>query len=224
MVYAADVNGRRLTFAVSGMLWNRSLVMQDVETKTLWSHILGEAMEGELSGTKLESLPCNMVTWRAWKKTYPGTTVLDMSRTRGEYRRDFYRDPARFVLGWQVDDTTCSISFARLLIDNVVEWDAQKGRERLVIAFSPGSTSARVFSRRLRDGRVLGFVPAKKGQMRDRETGSVWSRMTGTAIDGPLEGTSLEQHVGIVSLRRAWRVFHPQSVEVGRSPPRRRRI
>ena len=30
------------------MLWNRSLVMYDVETRSHWSHILGEAMQGEL--------------------------------------------------------------------------------------------------------------------------------------------------------------------------------
>ena len=39
------------------MLWNRSLVMYDVETKSNWSHILGRAMDGEMKGTRLEMLP-----------------------------------------------------------------------------------------------------------------------------------------------------------------------
>jgi hypothetical protein len=224
VVYVSDVKGKKLTFTVSGMLWNRSLVMQDVETKTLWSHILGKAMDGELKGTVLQSIPSDMVTWRAWKKAHPKTTVLDMSRTRREYRRDFYRDPNRFVLGWQVDFAPYSVSFARLLTDNVIEWSDTKGNQRFVIAFSPSSTSTRIFSRRLRDGRILSFEPAQDDMMRDRETRSVWSRMTGTAIRGPLEGTSLEQHVGIVSFRKAWRTFHPKSVDVRGLAPRRRRI
>ena len=45
-MYAAEVGKQKLTFGVSGMLWNRSLVMYDKETGTLWSHILGEAMQG----------------------------------------------------------------------------------------------------------------------------------------------------------------------------------
>ena len=38
-----------LTLVVSGMLWNRNLVMLDLETESLWSHILGEAKAGVLA-------------------------------------------------------------------------------------------------------------------------------------------------------------------------------
>ena len=47
-MYARKTKERTLTFGVSGMLWNRSLVMYDRETKSLWSHMLGEAMQGRL--------------------------------------------------------------------------------------------------------------------------------------------------------------------------------
>ena len=59
MVYASEVGGKKLTFQVSGKLWNRSLVMRDLETGSLWSHILGECMEGELMGKKLELITRN---------------------------------------------------------------------------------------------------------------------------------------------------------------------
>jgi hypothetical protein len=43
------------------MLWNRSLEMRNVETGSLWSHILGEAMQGDLKGTTLQPLPTELV-------------------------------------------------------------------------------------------------------------------------------------------------------------------
>ena len=51
-MYASQVEEQTLTFAVSGMLWKRSLVMVDSETKTLWSHLLGKAMRGKLNFIK----------------------------------------------------------------------------------------------------------------------------------------------------------------------------
>ena len=56
-MYARKVKGKTLTLSVSGMLWNRSLVILDAETKSLWSHILGRAMQGPLEGETLEALP-----------------------------------------------------------------------------------------------------------------------------------------------------------------------
>jgi hypothetical protein len=41
-------------------------MMQDAETGSLWSHIRGEAMQGELKGTKLVPLSTELVTWEAW--------------------------------------------------------------------------------------------------------------------------------------------------------------
>ena len=40
-MYAREAKGQTLTFQVSGMLWKRSLVMRDIETGSLWSHLLG---------------------------------------------------------------------------------------------------------------------------------------------------------------------------------------
>jgi hypothetical protein len=70
-VYDRTVNEKLLTLCVSGQLWNRSLVMLDIETRSLWSHILGEAMAGELKGQLLKPIPSDMVTWAAWKRDHP---------------------------------------------------------------------------------------------------------------------------------------------------------
>ena len=79
--------------------------MLDLETRSLWSHILGEAMDGELKGAQLEIIPADMMTWEAWKKQHPKTTVLSLSPTRfRNYRNSFYAQrPDRFVYGVVID-------------------------------------------------------------------------------------------------------------------------
>ena len=148
-MYASKVGAQKLTFSVSGMLWNRSLVMLDIETESLWSHILGEAMAGELKGQVLKSIPSDMVTWSAWKRDHPKTTVLDMSRTRQNYTSEFYRDPKKFVLGFIGEFSMRHCSFATMIKQPVLNTDARG--LLLLITFDAASTSARIFSRKLGD-------------------------------------------------------------------------
>ena len=50
------IGGRTLTFGVTGKLRNSGLVMYDRETESWWQQFLGEAIVGELLGTKLTVL------------------------------------------------------------------------------------------------------------------------------------------------------------------------
>ena len=87
-MYDRPVADKDQTLSVSGKLWDRSLVMQDHETKSLWSHILGEAMNGNLKGAKLKRLPSDMVTWGKWKAAHPNTTALKLKRSSRSYPRE----------------------------------------------------------------------------------------------------------------------------------------
>ena len=83
---------RNILFGVSGKLLKNTLVMFDYETESLWPIVYGEAVDGELTGKKLDKITgCQKVTWGAWKKLYPDTLVLSYrgSRTIGH---DVYRD------------------------------------------------------------------------------------------------------------------------------------
>jgi len=96
VVHAREVEGRALTLLVSGKLWRNSLVMQDLETETLWSHITGEALEGELAGTRLEILPSIQTTWSEWKAAYPGSQVLVKSEeVKSSRYSSYFADPER---------------------------------------------------------------------------------------------------------------------------------
>ncbi len=76
MVYARTHADSTLTFIVSGKLWRNSMIMQDVETGTLWSHITGEAMEGALAGAHLAMIPSVQTSWSEWVAAHPDTRVL----------------------------------------------------------------------------------------------------------------------------------------------------
>lgn len=62
-MYAREVEGRTLTFGVSGKLILNALVMYDRQTDSLWSQFLGVAVQGPLAGTKLEVLPSVLTDW-----------------------------------------------------------------------------------------------------------------------------------------------------------------
>lgn len=193
------------------MLWNRSLVMYDAETNSYWSHILGQAMQGELKDTKLEMLPSEMTTWSEWLSKHPGTTVLNLSRTSKGYTKEVYQHPENFVYGW-------SVSFQRYhsRLDVLVKYpvlNVSINKQPLLITYDPGSTLAQIFSRTL-DGRELSFVAAEPSKMRDNETGSIWDLTTGQAISGKRKGKRLERRLGMLSYRRAWETFYPGSKEI----------
>lgn len=205
-MYASEVKERRLTFVVSGMLWQRSLVMMDLETRSLWSHLLGRAMRGPLQGAELESIPSVMTDWKTWRLQHPESTVLNLSRTSREYRREFYRDRSQFVIG-MADGTARAWPFDELAHQSIV--NDQFNDEPALIVFLKDSATALIYDRRLGE-RTLSFDD-KDGKLVDRETGSQWDGSSGKALGGPLLGESLRRKVGIVSYRRAWEKFHPHS-------------
>lgn len=210
MVYARTVGDKTIHLGVSGWLWNRSLIMQDDETDTMWSHLLGEAMKGELKGRKLRAVPSDMVTWHAWLAAHPRTTVLNLPRTSRAYTRQVYRTPGRFVFGWQHRGRAHHCSFATLMKTPVLNLEPD-----LVLAFDRQGTAARLYRRRA-GKQVLTFEARPDGRLRDRETGTLWKAATGEAVEGPLKGARLAARVGIVSFARTWRTFHPDSREIRR--------
>jgi hypothetical protein len=97
IVFDRRVDNQMLTFQVSGMLWNRTLVMYDSETKSLWSLLLEKGVRGPMTGRKLTTLPSELTTWKKWKSLHPETTVLNMSHMQDRFVREFYDEPHPFV-------------------------------------------------------------------------------------------------------------------------------
>ena len=90
MVFRAQVDGTRLIFGVSGLLYNSDLLLYDLQTESLWSQIKSEAVTGSMLGTRLEMLPVAHTTWREWQAQHPDTVVLS---TNTGFQRDYSRNP-----------------------------------------------------------------------------------------------------------------------------------
>jgi len=86
-VYDARVEGRELTFGVSGKLADDALVMYDRETGSEWKQPTGAAIAGELEGTTLDALPAPLVTWERFRTDHPDGVVLQPVRGTGPDER-----------------------------------------------------------------------------------------------------------------------------------------
>jgi hypothetical protein len=106
LVFDRRLGGRTLTFGTTGNLRNSDLVMWDRQTESWWQQFTGEAVVGTFTGRRLTALPSETLSWGAFKRRYPGGTVLSLNtgfdRPYGEnpyagYERD--PSPSSFFTG-----------------------------------------------------------------------------------------------------------------------------
>ncbi len=90
IAFKSNVNGQKLRFAVSGLLYNSDVLLFDRQTESLWSQIMGKAVTGQLKGAELQRIAMSHTSFRDWKKRFPKSTVL--SRETGA-NRDYTRNP-----------------------------------------------------------------------------------------------------------------------------------
>ena len=90
VAFSREVEGRRLEFGTTGMLRNSDLVMYDRETESWWQQITADAVVGELTGTELEVLPSQVLSWSEFQRLHPEGEVL--SRDTG-FSRDYGSNP-----------------------------------------------------------------------------------------------------------------------------------
>ena len=202
-MYARQVRGQTLQFGVSGMLWERSLVMYDRQTDSLWSHLLGEAMAGEYAGEKLEVLPGLMSDWASWFAAHPETTVLWLPRTADQFRSD--RLPSQqMVIGMSLAGKPYAWSLSYLSQHQPLQIEIEGFP--LLVMMDEVSRAVRVFDRRVDEGPPRA-LHVEAGEIRD-DRGGRWHSLSGLPLnsDAPLKPVPV-----IPSYRDAWLTFHPES-------------
>lgn len=167
-------DGRVLSFGTSGKLFRSSLVMYDRQTESLWAHFDGSSLAGVLTGTELERIPVQTVSWADWSEQHPDGLVLsrDTGETR-DYGRNPYPgyddigdDPFLFegeldgrlpakerVVGFGLDSAPTAVRLAPLLDQGVITSELD-GRPVVVWAL-PGTASA-LDAATVDDGRDVG--------------------------------------------------------------------
>jgi hypothetical protein len=227
-VYSREINGQEHSFGVSGKLIRNVLVMYDRQTETLWSQLLGEAVEGELVGTKLEFLPSWMTTWEQWQELHPDTVALNKGRRGsrdtyesyyasasagviGETLQDDRLYVKEFVTGVELDGTAVAYPFSILNQEPVV--NDIVGDMALLVVFDAETAAAAVYNRVV-DGQTLTFA-GDGFILTDNETGSTWDLFTGQAIEGSLIGQELKRIKSTTSFWFGWKDFHPDTIVYG---------
>ncbi|WP_371410712.1 DUF3179 domain-containing protein [Tabrizicola sp. TH137] len=77
MVFDPRVQGRRLSFGVSGLLRHSDMIMYDQETESWWQQALGQGIVGTHTGRELTQLPALMESWDAFRAAHPDGLVMD---------------------------------------------------------------------------------------------------------------------------------------------------
>jgi hypothetical protein len=82
-VYSGEINGQILTISASGWTYDRTFVLYDYETESLWYHMPGEdgliCIRGFYAGQKLEEFMSTQTRWRDWFAENPNTKFLKYS-------------------------------------------------------------------------------------------------------------------------------------------------
>ncbi len=84
------VDGKRARLGVSGLLFNSNLVFYDATDDTLYSQLLGVGTRGPSRGVEAPRVPMYEMSWAAWSRLFPSTTVLS---DRTGFARDYTRYP-----------------------------------------------------------------------------------------------------------------------------------
>ncbi len=235
-MYSRELDGKTYTFGVSGKLWRDALLMYDHQTRSLWSHITGKAIQGPLKGKQLEPLTSiPQIEWKTWMANYPNTKVLSVpfkERMVESLSHDAYyryhasqetgvsgmkytdkRLPNKsLVIGVQVEDSDGNKHYRAYPLtrfsETAVISDMLNGVP-LLIFHDKDSFATAVYNRTI-DGNVENFVYHEDNIAED-SSNRQWNLITGKASTSAHIDLRLERLPAVNIYWFAWARFYPQT-------------
>ncbi len=202
--------------------------MKDLQTDSVWSHLDGVALTGELAGTRMELAPVMHATWDEWRRLHPDTLVLsEDTRWKRSYRNPVLGRPGlggsfvESVLRWdsRLPQSTLVVgvevngSYGAYVLDLLDETGRVANDEiagqPVVVWYAPEAVSAAAYSRLVGD-MTLEFRVVSENRFEDAATGSTWD-LQGLAVAGELKGTRLEYVPSFITEWYGWAAFHPET-------------
>ncbi len=164
IIFNRAVDGETLRFGVSGFLLHSDLIMWDDLTQSWWQQLTGEGIVGSYTGTRLDILPSQVVSFAAFRDQFPDGEVL--SRENLRYSPDSYGSnpyvgydsgdpffryfdrsllddrlrPTEHVLAGRIGGDTVAYPFSVLEQAPVI--NDTLGGQAVVALWQPGATSA----------------------------------------------------------------------------------
>ena len=235
-MYSRELDGKTYTFGVSGKLLHDALLMYDHQTRTLWSHITGEAVQGELKGRQLKMLASTpQITWKDWKRNHPLTKVLSVPNDFRRPKRRIqdistdnyaayhassnagisgtqYTDNRlmnkELVVGVCINESYRAYPFTAFKKQSIINDEVA---DAPVLAFHDSESNATAVFLRTVDGQTLKFKQAQGYFVKDITTGTTWNLITGMATEGKLKGRPLARLPAMNIYWFAWARYHPET-------------
>lgn len=230
MLWKSFMESADKTFGTSGLLYNSNLIMYDRATRSNWSQMLEQSINGSEIRRIPGRLPVVETSWGTWKAMYPETKLLSektgFSRDYTAYPYGSFREDQSLlfpvnnsgdgrlhrkerVLGINVGSSSKVYPInnftSQVEVINEVVGDMQ-----VVVAGSSGHNLGVVFNRELEDCTMLDFVAVQDQLpivMRDNE-GNEWD-IFGTAVSGARKGQRLQKTNSYIAYWFAWTAFFP---------------
>ena len=171
LAYKRTVEGEVLEFGTTGKLRNSDLVMYDRSTESWWQQFLGEAIVGEMTGTRLELLPARLEAWERFKARHPeGRVLVPRNRHARPYGRNPYvgydSSSRPFLYRGELPSDIEPMAYVVAVEDQA--WPLGKLREAgriesgdLVITWEEGASSA-LDTQEIAEGRDIGNVVVRR--------------------------------------------------------------
>lgn len=210
--------------------------MYDHQTRSLWSHITGEVIQGPLKGKRLKTLAAMpQIAWKTWQMNYPKTNVLSVpfkGSMRESQNQDVYADyhasrragvsgmnytdnrlPNKaLVIGVQVADKNGMVHYRAYPLTQFEEKslisDTLSGVP-LLIFHDKDSFATAVFTRPVRDSERT--FTLQDSYFAQDDAGTRWNLITGEATAGKHKGARLERLPAVNIYWFAWARYHPET-------------
>ncbi len=213
------VDGLERQFLVHG-LRDGAMVITDRETRTVWSHLTGEALEGPDAGRQLDHLQVFQMAWQQWREMQPGTLALAPDEAfawtyfrhlMGEENMDFRPRvpggealaPHSMGLGVQLDGAAMFFPFEKMAGPGIAQ--AKVGGETTVTLFYDDASRGCGAYRAAED-----MVRTTPRQWRDVRSRSSWN-LEGICTAGVRAGERLIFVPSYPLQWYAWVNRHPQT-------------
>ena len=170
VVFDRRLGEQVLEFGVTGNLRNSDMVMYDRNTESWWQQFLGEAIVGELTGSRLKVLPARLESWENFADRQPEGRVLVPGGGLRPYGVNPYRryDSASAPFLYAGDYPEDIAPMTRVVAVGAEAWSLPLLRERrrieredLVLTWEPGQNSA-LDTKIIAEGRDVGNVVVQR--------------------------------------------------------------
>ena len=215
LIWDRVINQQATTFGVSGMQYESNLILYDRATKSFWSQMYFQCVNGQRIRTYAEFGQSIEMNYELATTLFPEAEVLsphtgydfpyhlNTNNKLPGHDRYYGVFPGNDVLLFRQDDM-----LGELVIHNI----DYKG-ESLVLIASERFRYMTVLDRKLADGTVLFFkAPATlfPAVIEDNE-GNNWN-IFGEALDGPRQGQKMKWPNGYLAFKFAWDDLFPNHI------------